>query len=45
MDWGLGEIAAEAARLTVAAIEGKRVRKKRVLCAPHMRERRSTVRV
>jgi LacI family transcriptional regulator len=44
VDWGLSEIAEEAARLTVAAIEGKRVRKKRVLCAPRMRERGSTVR-
>ncbi|MEU6253870.1 LacI family DNA-binding transcriptional regulator [Streptomyces sp. NPDC047043] len=45
VDWGLTEIAAEAARLTVAAIEGKRVRKKRVLCAPRMSERGSAVRV
>ena len=44
VDWGLSEIAAEAARLTVAAIEGKRVRRKRVLCAPRMRERGSAVR-
>ncbi|NEB80157.1 LacI family transcriptional regulator, partial [Streptomyces sp. SID14478] len=34
VDWGLAEIAAEAARLTVAAIEGKRVPRKRILCAP-----------
>jgi LacI family transcriptional regulator len=45
VDWGLAEIAAEAARLTVAAIEGKRVRKKRILCAPRMSERGSAVRV
>ncbi|MFD1272919.1 substrate-binding domain-containing protein [Streptomyces kaempferi] len=45
VDWGLSEIAAEAARLTVAAIEGKRVRRKRILCAPRMSERGSAVRV
>jgi LacI family transcriptional regulator len=45
VDWGLAGIADEAARLIVAAIEGKRVRKKRILCAPRMSERGSAVRV
>ncbi|MFJ4787807.1 LacI family DNA-binding transcriptional regulator [Streptomyces sp. NPDC001002] len=43
--WGQAGIAAEAARLTVAAIEGKRVRRKRILCAPVMSERGSAVRI
>ncbi|BCK70786.1 LacI family transcriptional regulator [Streptomyces libani subsp. rufus] len=37
VDWGLAEIAKEAARLAVAAIEGRRVRRKRILCAPASR--------
>lgn len=41
VDWGLGEIAKEAARLAVAAIEGRRVRRKRILCAPRLSERGS----
>ncbi|WP_328317845.1 LacI family DNA-binding transcriptional regulator [Streptomyces sp. NBC_00388] len=41
LDWGLAEIAAEAARLAVAAIEGRRVRRKRILCAPRLVERGS----
>jgi LacI family transcriptional regulator len=41
LDWGLAEIAKEAARLAVAAIEGRRVRRKRILCAPRLSERRS----
>ncbi|WP_405910735.1 MULTISPECIES: LacI family DNA-binding transcriptional regulator [unclassified Streptomyces] len=45
VDWGLAGIADEAARLIVAAIEGKRVRRKRILCAPRMSERGSAVRV
>ncbi|MEV7382876.1 LacI family DNA-binding transcriptional regulator [Streptomyces lydicus] len=45
VDWGLGEIAKEAARLAVAAIEGRRVRRKRILCAPRLSERGSAVRV
>lgn len=43
VDWGLAEIAKEAARLAVAAIEGRRVRRKRILCAPRLSERRSAV--
>ncbi|MFG3143905.1 LacI family DNA-binding transcriptional regulator [Streptomyces sp. NPDC048243] len=43
--WGLTQIAAEAARLTASAIEGKRVRKKRILCAPMMCARGSAVAV
>ncbi|WP_432001653.1 LacI family DNA-binding transcriptional regulator [Streptomyces sioyaensis] len=43
VDWGLGEIAKEAARLAVAAIEGRRVRRKRILCAPRLSERGSAV--
>ncbi|MFI5521467.1 LacI family DNA-binding transcriptional regulator [Streptomyces platensis] len=41
VDWGLAEIAKEAARLAVAAIEGRRVRRKRILCAPRLSERGS----
>ena len=41
LDWGLADIAKEAARLAVAAIEGRRVRRKRILCAPRLSERRS----
>ncbi|MEW2167832.1 LacI family DNA-binding transcriptional regulator [Streptomyces sp. NPDC007084] len=41
--WGLTQIAAEAARLTASAIEGKRVRRKRILCAPVMCARGSAV--
>ncbi|MFG3118646.1 LacI family DNA-binding transcriptional regulator [Streptomyces sp. NPDC048197] len=44
VDWGLGEIAKEAARLAVAAIEGRRVRRKRILCAPRLAERGSAAR-
>lgn len=45
VDWGLTEIAKEAARLAVAAIEGRRVRRKRILCAPRLSERGSALRV
>ncbi|WP_030021639.1 LacI family DNA-binding transcriptional regulator [Streptomyces monomycini] len=45
LDWGLAGIAAEAARLAVAAVEGRRVRRKRMLCAPRLSERGSAVRV
>ncbi|MFE1773706.1 LacI family DNA-binding transcriptional regulator [Streptomyces sp. NPDC059008] len=45
VDWGLTEIAKEAARLAVAAIEGRRVRRKRILCAPRLSERGSARRV
>ncbi|MEU2789293.1 LacI family DNA-binding transcriptional regulator [Streptomyces sp. NPDC007100] len=45
LDWGLAGIAEEAARLAVAAIEGRRVRRKRMLCAPRLSERGSAVRV
>ncbi|MFH8567383.1 LacI family DNA-binding transcriptional regulator [Streptomyces sp. NPDC017993] len=45
LDWGLADIAKEAARLAVAAIEGRRVRRKRILCAPRLSERGSAVRV
>ncbi|MEF3116962.1 LacI family DNA-binding transcriptional regulator [Streptomyces chrestomyceticus] len=45
LDWGLAGIAEEAARLAVAAIEGRRVRCKRMLCAPRLSERGSAVRV
>ena len=45
VDWGLADIAKEAARLAVAAIEGRRVRRKRILCAPRLSERGSAVRV
>ncbi|MEV0374096.1 LacI family DNA-binding transcriptional regulator [Streptomyces sp. NPDC050636] len=45
VDWGLTDIAKEAARLAVAAIEGRRVRRKRILCAPRLSERGSAVRV
>ncbi|MFJ9853324.1 LacI family DNA-binding transcriptional regulator [Streptomyces sp. NPDC101150] len=45
VDWGLGDIAKEAARLAVAAIEGRRVRRKRILCAPRLSERGSAVAV
>ncbi|MEU9113182.1 LacI family DNA-binding transcriptional regulator [Streptomyces sp. NPDC048483] len=41
VDWGLTDIAKEAARLAVAAIEGRRVRRKRILCAPRLSERGS----
>jgi LacI family transcriptional regulator len=44
LDWGLAEIAKEAARLAVAAIEGRRVRRKRILCAPELIERGSASR-
>ncbi|WP_043264636.1 LacI family DNA-binding transcriptional regulator [Streptomyces sp. CT34] len=44
VDWGLTEIAKEAARLAVAAIEGRRVRRKRILCAPRLSERGSALR-
>ncbi|MEV5597284.1 LacI family DNA-binding transcriptional regulator [Streptomyces sp. NPDC052496] len=44
LDWGLTGIAEEAARLAVAAIEGRRVRRKRMLCAPRLSERGSAVR-
>ncbi|MFG2141617.1 LacI family DNA-binding transcriptional regulator [Streptomyces sp. NPDC048650] len=45
VDWGLTDIAKEAARLAVAAIEGRRVRRKRILCAPRLSERRSAAEV
>ncbi|MEN2419661.1 LacI family DNA-binding transcriptional regulator [Streptomyces rimosus] len=45
LDWGLAGIAQEAARLAVAAIDGRRVRRKRMLCAPRLSERGSAVRV
>lgn len=44
VDWGLTGIAKEAARLAVAAIEGRRVRRKRILCAPRLSERGSALR-
>ncbi|MFI7099682.1 LacI family DNA-binding transcriptional regulator [Streptomyces sp. NPDC050161] len=43
LDWGLAGIAKEAARLAVAAIEGRRVRRKRILCAPRLSERGSAL--
>ncbi|MFF4954425.1 LacI family DNA-binding transcriptional regulator [Streptomyces chattanoogensis] len=45
VDWGLTGIAKEAARLAVAAIEGRRVRRKRILCAPRLSERGSAAAV
>ncbi|MFF3611629.1 substrate-binding domain-containing protein [Streptomyces sp. NPDC002580] len=43
--WGPAQIAVEAARLTASATEGKRARRKRILCAPVMCARGSAVAV